>query len=140
MSSRIISEEIVFNGDYELLSDLDYDIDNDNDCLIYLEETDALDKIVGVYTEDIHNDIFTVNYYGKKIGNDFSVIADVIIYDNNALFKNYPDISAKISFIYNNNDDYEIELNKEELDIIKQKFDVYLEELKSKDDIDISID
>lgn len=119
------------------------DIESYNNEIVtaYLEETDELDRIMGIYTKDTHIDAFVVNYYGKENLNtdNFEVIACVTVYDRNLLKKSFPDIADKVIKMSNTYEDIEpviIPLDKQNLDVIKDKFDDFYEEYCRTNDIE----
>lgn len=133
--ARITPSAIIFH-DFEE----DYNIGENTLITAYLEETDELDKIMGIYTKDTHIDAFMVNYYGRKdLDDNFDVIACVTVYDEKLLKESFSDIADRVIKLANTYKDIEpvvVPLNKEELNIIEEKFNDYYINVYGDNDIE----
>lgn len=117
------------------------EISNEATCKIArLYASPELDKIIGIYTEKSHEFAFSVNYYARlQDTNEFDVIACVEINNNNWLRRDFPDVADKVIKLadtYRNIEPVVIPLNKEELNIIEEKFNDYYINVYGNDDIE----
>lgn len=119
------------------------EISNKDTCKIArLSASPELDKIIGIYTEKSHEFAFSVNYYARlQDTNEFDVIACVEINNNNNnwLRRDFPDVADKVTKLadtYNDIEPVVISLNKEELNIIEEKFNDYYTNIYGNDDIE----
>ncbi len=117
------------------------EISNEATCKIArLSASTELDKIIGIYTEKSHEFAFSVNYYARlQDTNEFDVITCVEINNNNWLRRDFPDVADKVIKLadtYRNIEPVVIPLNKEELNIIEEKFNDYYTNVYGNDDIE----
>lgn len=117
------------------------EISNENSCKIArLSAPPELDKIMGIYTKKSNEFAFSVNYYARlQDTNEFDVIACVEINNKNWLRKDFPDIADKVIKLantYRNIEPVVVPLNKEELNIIEEKFNDYYINVYGNDDIE----
>lgn len=117
------------------------EISNENACKIArLSASSELDKIMGIYTKKSNEFAFSVNYYARlQDTNEFDVIACVEINNKNWLRRDFPDVAAKVIKLadtYRNIEPVVIPLNKEELNIIEEKFNDYYINVYGNDDIE----
>ena len=117
------------------------EISNENTCKIArLSASTELDKIMGIYTKKSHEFAFSVNYYARlQDTNEFDVIACVEINNKNWLRRDFPDVADKVIKLadtYRNIEPVVIPLNKEELNIIEEKFNDYYINVYGNDDIE----
>lgn len=122
---NIDAENIRFAGLPET-TEYVFPFSEDKTCVsIYIEETDELDILMGVYTSENHNEAFQINYYGlQNTLNKFYVVAEVTIYDKDLLYTQFPEISKSV---INLNEKLSIvPLRVDELQTIKDKFIQYL--------------
>jgi hypothetical protein len=117
------------------------EISNENACKITrLSASPELDKIMGIYTKKSHEFAFSVNYYARlQDTNEFDVIACVEINNKNWLRRDFPDVADKVIKLadtYRNIEPVVIPLNKEELNIIEEKFNDYYINVYGNDDIE----
>ena len=117
------------------------EISNENACKIArLSASPELDKIMGIYTKKSHEFAFSVNYYARlQDTNEFDVIACVEINNKNWLRRDFPDVADKVIKLadtYRNIEPVVIPLNKEELNIIEEKFNDYYINVYGNDDIE----
>lgn len=117
------------------------EVSNENACKIArLSAPPELDKIMGIYTKKSNEFAFSVNYYARlQDTNEFDVIACVEINNKNWLRKDFPDIADKVIKLantYRNIEPVVVPLNKEELNIIEEKFNDYYINVYGNDDIE----
>lgn len=117
---------------------------NENACKIArlsrLSTSPELNKIMGIYTKKSHEFAFSVNYYARlQDTNEFDVIACVEINNKNWLKRYFPDVADKVIKLadtYRNIEPVVVPLNKEELNIIEEKFNDYYINVYGNDDIE----
>lgn len=117
------------------------EVSNENACKIArLSAPPELDKIMGIYTKKSNEFAFSVNYYARlQDTNEFDVIACVEINNKNWLRKDFPDVADKVIKLadtYRNIEPVVVPLNKEELNIIEEKFNDYYINVYGNDDIE----
>lgn len=117
------------------------EVSNENACKIArLSASPELDKIMGIYTKKSNEFAFSVNYYARlQDTNEFDVIACVEINNKNWLRRDFPDVADKVIKLadtYRNIEPVVIPLNKEELNIIEEKFNDYYINVYGNDDIE----
>ncbi len=117
------------------------EISNENACKIArLSASPELDKIMGIYTKKSNEFAFSVNYYARlQDTNEFDVIACVEINNKHWLRRDFPDVADKVIKLadtYRNIEPVVVPLNKEELNIIEEKFNDYYINVYGNDDIE----
>lgn len=138
--NKVSIEEVRINPDKIIF----LEFSNENACKIArlsrLSTSPELNKIMGIYTKKSHEFAFSVNYYARlQDTNEFDVIACVKINNKNWLRKDFPDIADKVIKLadtYRNIEPVVVPLNKEELNIIEEKFNDYYTNVYGNDDIE----
>lgn len=82
-------DEIIFRDLEEI------DCSPDTLYIAYIDEIDDLDDMLGINTNDNHNECFQVNYYislkkGFALKDTIEISALVTVFDKEMLFSNYP--------------------------------------------------
>ena len=100
----------------------------------YIDENDELDDVMGIRTEEIHNDCFQVNYYGLLSSEDkFEINVSVTLFDKDLLYEDYPDIADKVCTLSKSDNEY-VPLNDNEIKSIKDKFKDFIEYEREKEE------
>lgn len=138
--NKVSIEEVRINPDKIIF----LKFSNENACKIArlskLSTSPELNKIMGIYTKKSHEFAFSVNYYARlQDTNEFDVIACVEINNKNWLKRYFPDVADKVIKLadtYRNIEPVVVPLNKEELNIIEEKFNDYYINVYGNDDIE----
>lgn len=103
----------------------------------YIDEIDDLDNMLGINTNDNHNECFQVNYYislknGFALKDNIEISALVTVFDKEMLFNNYPKELAETVFnLYKHSeitgDATLLYFSDNDLAAIKEKFKDFIE-------------
>lgn len=90
-------DEIIFRDLEEI------DCSPDTLYIAYIDEIDDLDDMLGINTNDNHNECFQVNYYislkkGFALKDNIEIFVLVTVFDKEMLFNNYPKELAETVF------------------------------------------
>lgn len=109
----------------------------------YIDEIDDLDNMLGINTNDNHNECFQVNYYislknGFALKDNIEISALVTVFDKEMLFNNYPKELAETVFNLHKHseitgDDTLLYFSDNELAAIKEKFKDFIEKEKEEE-------
>lgn len=126
------------NIDEIIFRDLE-EIDCSPDTLYtaYIDEIDDLDNMLGINTNDNHNECFQVNYYislknGFALKDNIEISALVTVFDKEMLFNNYPKELAETVFNLHKHSEITgdailMYFSDNELAAIKEKFKDFIE-------------
>lgn len=124
-------DEIIFRDLEEI------DCSPDTLYIAYIDEIDDLDDMLGINTNDNHNECFHVNYYislkkGFALKDTTEISALVTVFDKEMLFNNYPKELAETVFnLYKNSemtgDCILMDFSDNELAAIDNKFKDFIE-------------
>lgn len=103
----------------------------------YIDEIDELDNMLGINTNDNHNECFQVNYYislknGFALKDNIEISALVTVFDKEMLFNNYPKELAETVFNLHKHSEITgdatlLYFSDNELAAIKEKFKDFIE-------------
>lgn len=103
----------------------------------YIDEIDDLDNMLGINTNDNHNECFQVNYYislknGFALKDNIEISALVTVFDKEMLFNNYPKELAETVFNLHKHSEITgdatlLYFSDNELAAIKEKFKDFIE-------------
>lgn len=125
-------------------SDLEeIDCSSDTLYIAYIDEIDDLDNMLGINTNDNHNECFQVNYY-ISLKEDFAlkdtieISALVTVFDKEMLFNNYPKELAETVFNLHKHSEITkdatlLYFSNNELAAIKDKFKDFIEKEKEEE-------
>lgn len=109
----------------------------------YIDEIDDLDNMLGVNTNDNHNECFQVNYYislknGFALKDNIEISALVTVFDKEMLFNNYPKELAETVFNLHKHSEITgdatlLYFSDNELAAIKEKFKDFIEKEKEEE-------
>lgn len=119
-------------------SDLEeIDCSPDTLYIAYIDEIDDLDNMLGINTNDNHNECFQVNYYislkkGFVLKDTTEISALVTVFDKEMLFSNYPKELAETVFNLHKNSEITgdcilMHFSDNELAAIDNKFKDFIE-------------
>lgn len=126
------------NIDEIIFRDLE-EIDCSPDTLYtaYIDEIDDLDNMLGINTNDNHNECFQVNYYislknGFALKDNIEISALVTVFDKEMLFNNYPKELAETVFNLHKHSEITgdatlLYFSDNDLAAIKEKFKDFIE-------------
>jgi hypothetical protein len=109
----------------------------------YIDEIDELDNMLGINTNDNHNECFQVNYYislknGFALKDNIEISALVTVFDKEMLFNNYPKELAETVFNLHKHSEITgdatlLYFSDNELAAIKEKFKDFIEKEKEEE-------
>lgn len=109
----------------------------------YIDEIDDLDNMLGINTNDNHNECFQVNYYislknGFALKDNIEISALVTVFDKEMLFNNYPKELAETVFNLHKHSEITgdatlLYFSDNELAAIKEKFKDFIEKEKEEE-------
>lgn len=124
-------DEIIFRDLEEI------DCSPDTLHIAYIDEIDDLDNMLGINTNDNHNECFQVNYYislknGFALKDNIEISALVTVFDKEMLFNNYPKELAETVFNLHKHSEITgdailMYFSDNELAAIKEKFKDFIE-------------
>ena len=124
-------DEIIFRDLEEI------DCSTDTLHIAYIDEIDDLDNMLGINTNDNHNECFQVNYYislknGFALKDNIEISALVTVFDKEMLFNNYPKELAETVFNLHKHSEITgdailMYFSDNELAAIKEKFKDFIE-------------
>ena len=130
-NTSINIDEIIFRD----LEEIDCSTDTIN--IAYIDEIDDLDNMLGINTNDNHNECFQVNYYislknGFALKDNIEISALVTVFDKEMLFNNYPKELAETVFNLHKHSEITgdailMYFSDNELAAIKEKFKDFIE-------------
>lgn len=136
-SKEQVKEDIRINPDRINFLEIS---DEDTCKIVRLSILPELDKIMGIYTKKSHEFAFNVNYYARlQDTGEFNIITCVEINNKDWLRRDFPDVAdkvVKLANTYRNIEPVVVPLNKEELNIIEEKFNDYYSNVYGNDDIE----